>query len=159
MPKTMTKHYVHFLSPGTFFSEETTREISKWDVDEAIKLAVKIVERHGARPYGFQFSTRERGPKDFNSKETKRSGTYYLGGKVETLAEVEARNDPEEHILRSNMRGNGYDKIVVNTNSYKSTTPLLKGDKVLDIDFKALLEEAEVKKVIRKASKKTKGPK
>ena len=128
----MQKHFVTFYSPGTFFSEETTKAIGSWDLDKAMKMAHGIVERYGAAPYAFQFSTRERSDKDFDSKITKRSCLYHLGGKIETLAEVEARNDPEEEILRSNMRGNGYDKIVVNDNSWRSVHPLGKDDVVLD---------------------------
>lgn len=135
---TLTKHYVEFFSPGTFLSETSTEEIASWDIDTAVQMATKVTERYGAIPYGFQFSTRERSAKDFDSKETKRSQTYFLGGKIETLAEVEARNDPEEAILRSNMRANGYTKIVVNTNSWKATLPFNKGDVFLDVDMKKL---------------------
>jgi hypothetical protein len=48
------------------------------------------------------------------------------------LKEVEARNDPKDDILRSNMRCNGYDRIVVNDNSYRSVHPLGETDVVLD---------------------------
>jgi len=57
---------------------------------------------------------------------------YYLGGKIETLAQVEARNDPSEHILRSNMRCNGWKRIIVNDNSWRFTAPLNDDDVVLD---------------------------
>ena len=80
----MKKHFVTFLSPGTFVAEESTKPIDSWDVDKAVKMARSIKERHNARPYGFQFSTRERGPDDLDSKVTKQSGVYWLGGKVET---------------------------------------------------------------------------
>lgn len=129
---TVQKHFVTFFSPGTFMAEETTKEIGSWDVDQAMKMAHDVVERYGATPWGFRFSTRGRDSNDLDSREIKRSCLYHLGGKVETLAEVEARNDPKEEILRSNMRGNGYDKIVVNDNSWRSTQPLGKDDVVLD---------------------------
>ncbi len=129
----MTKHFVTFYSPGTFVAETTTKEIKSWDIDAAVKMARNITERYGAKPYGFRFSTSERGEDDFEPRETAESGLYYLGGRIETLAEVEARNDPKEHILRTNMRGNGYDKIVVNDNSWRWTQPLAEGDTVLDV--------------------------
>lgn len=132
----MKKHFVHFLSPGTFFSEETEKPIESWDVVKAMAMARKIKERYGATPYGFYFSTRSRSDDDLDSKRTKTSGIYYLGGKVETYEEVVARNDPKEQILRDNMRCNGYDRIITNTNSWKITTPLNKGDKVLEWDPK-----------------------
>jgi hypothetical protein len=138
----MQQHFVTFLSPGTFVAESTSRPIDAWDVEQAKAMAVDIMERHAARPYGFQFSTRGRGPDDLDSKEIARSGVYYLGGKIETLAEVEARNDPKEEILRSNMRNNGIDRIVTNTNSWKWTLPLRDGDVVLDFTMPPLAAEA-----------------
>lgn len=127
----MKKHFVEFLSPGTFTSEVTEKAIDNWDVEQAKKMARNIKERHGATPYGFRFITRERKNTDLDSKVSKVSGIYYLGGKVETLAQVKARGRKDEEILICNMENNGYDKIIVNTNSYKSTFPLYKEDIVL----------------------------
>lgn len=128
----MEKHFVTFFSPGTFVAETTEKTIASWDVEIAMKMAHDIVERHAATPYGFQFSTRTRGESDLDSKQSAASQFYHLGGRIETLAEVEARNDPKEEILRSNMRCNGYDRIVVNDNSWRSTRPLGKDDVMLD---------------------------
>lgn len=128
----MQKHYVEFLSPGTLVAESTRKEIDGWDIEQAICMARDVTERHGATPYGFVFITRSRNEDEMDARETARSGTYYLGGKIETLEEVEARDDPKEDILRSNMRINGWHKIVVNTNSWKWTQPLREGDTVLD---------------------------
>jgi hypothetical protein len=128
----MKQHFVEFLSPGTFVSECTTRPIDKWDVEQAKTLALFISERHDATPYGFRFITREREDDELDSKVTKVSGMYFLGGKVETLQEVRDRKDPKERCLLSNMECNGYDKIIVNTNSWKITLPLEKDDVVLE---------------------------
>jgi hypothetical protein len=128
----MQKHFVTFYSPGTFVAEETTKPIRSWDVQEAMDIAHGITERYGATPYGFQFSTRTRGDDDLDSKKTATSPFYHLGGRIETLAEVEARNDPKEEILRFNMRCNKWHKIVVNDNSGRSTQPLGKTDVMLD---------------------------
>ena len=129
----MERHFVIFYSPGTLVSEQTALEIQAWDVDEAMKMAKSIKERHSARPYGFVFSTRSRGSKDLDSKESKRSHFYYLGGTIKTLVEVKAENNPDNRILIRNMEGNGYDKVIVNTNSWRITLPLNKDDVVLDI--------------------------
>lgn len=130
--KTVQAHFVTFYSPGTFVAEPTEKPIPDWDTDTAMKMAHDIVERYDATPYAFRFTTRARSGGDLDSHEAKRSCLYHLGGKVETLAEVEARNDPKESILRSNMRGNGYNRIVVNDNSWRSVQPLGKDDVVLD---------------------------
>jgi hypothetical protein len=127
----MEKHFVTFFSPGTFVSEISEHAINSWDVDAAIKLSNSIVERHGAKPYGFRFMTRSREDNELDSKVTETSNMYYLGGKVYTKAEVFARNDPDESVLRSNMEFNNIDRIIVNTNSYKITLPLNEGDIVL----------------------------
>jgi hypothetical protein len=128
----MKQHFVTFLSPGTFFSEESTEPIESWSVNQAKEMARDIKERYGATPFAFYFTTRARADNELDSKQVERSGKYYLGGKVETLAEVEARNDPSEDILLSNMRGNRWDRIITNTNSWKVTQPLLAEDVVLD---------------------------
>ena len=97
-----------------------------------METAHDIVQRHGATPYAFYFTTRGRGAEDLDSREMDRSCQYFLGGKIETIADVEARNDPDEEILLSNMKGNGYDRIIVNTNSFKSTMPFGDDDVRLD---------------------------
>lgn len=124
-------HFVTFYSPGTFVAEMTEQPIHSWDVDCAVAMAADIRERHGARCYGFRFSTRGRTAEELDSREIAKSPMYYIGGKVETRAEVEARNDPNEDILRLNMRCNGYDRIWVSTQGWKWTQPLHADDVVL----------------------------
>jgi len=125
------KHFVTFMSPGTFVSETTTKEIGEWNVEQAMQMARDIKERHGATPYGFYFSTRGRKADELDSREICTSKKYYLGGKVETQEEIIARNLPDENILRSNMRNNGIKRIITNTNSYKIVQPLDDDDVVL----------------------------
>ena len=130
----MKKHFVTFLSPGTFVAEQTTKEIDAWDVDQAIEMSRSISERYGAKPYGFYFTTRSRADDELDSRVTERSGTYYLGGKIETIDDVRARNDPSERILLSNMECNGWNRIIVNTNSWKVTQPFGDGDTLLEFE-------------------------
>jgi len=128
----MKKHVVTFCSPGTFVSEMTSKPIKTWDVSLAVQMVDTIKERYGATPYGFYFTTRSRGPTDLDSKEIKRSAMYYLGGKVLTLKQIKKRNDASDKILISNMECNNWDRVIVNTNSWKCTLPLNKEDIVLD---------------------------
>ena len=128
----MKKHFVTFLSPGSIVSEQSEKPIDSWDVKQAMNMADKICERHNASPYAFYFTTRSRKNDELDSKVTKRSNTYHLGGTVKTLAQVKAENDPDNRILISNMECNGYKKIIVNDNSWRSTQPLKKDDVVLD---------------------------
>lgn len=111
-----TAHFVTFFSPGTFVHETTTRPIDSWDIETAKVMADSIVERYGATPFGFQFTTRSRGDEDLDSKISATSPMYFLGGTVEALAEVKARATDNDRILISNMEGNGWDRVVTNTN-------------------------------------------
>lgn len=137
------RHFVTFCSPGTFVAEMSSRPIEAWDPVEAVNLSEKIIERHGAKPYGFRFETRivaepvddgEGGKLEVQSKTVETSGLYHLGGKLETIDEVEHRNDPKEKIMRSNMTGNRIPIVVVNTHSYRSTQPFNEEDFVVDAE-------------------------
>jgi hypothetical protein len=130
----MEKHFVNFLSPGTFVAEETTNEIESWDIDKAVAMSKEIEERHGTLPYGFFFTTRTRTDADLDSKVTAKSNMYYLGGTVLTLEEIKAQNDPADRILIRNMECNGWSRVIVNTNSWKWTQPLNDGDVVLEME-------------------------
>ena len=127
----VTKHFVTFYSPGTFVAEETTSPINGWDTSMALRMAAGIKEIHDAKPYGFRFTTRTRGEHDLDSKITARSSMHYFGVKVETLAEVEARQDPRDAILLSNMRFNGYTRVATTTSGWKCSLPLNAEDVVL----------------------------
>jgi hypothetical protein len=127
----MEKHFVEFMSPGTLVSEVSTKPIDSWDVKQAQEMTKDIKERHNSLPYGFRFITRSRGDDDLDSKVTDKSPMYYLGGTVLTLQDVEARSDPKDSILISNMKCNGHDRIIINDNSWRVTLPLNKDDVVL----------------------------
>lgn len=128
----MLKHFVTFYSPGTFVHETTTKEIDGWYVDQALAMSKEIVERHGARPFGFRFSTRMRGENDLDSKEVKHSGTYFIKGKVRTREEILAGTDPNESNLRWNVEVNGYTAVIECKTPYLSTLPLMEADFVLE---------------------------
>lgn len=127
----MKAHFVRFYSPGTLFAEQTMQEIPSWDVNLAREMMKSIVERHGANPYSFQFITKSRADDELDSRETARSPMYYVGGKIETLEEIVARNDPKEEILISNMKNNGYARVWRTTSGWQWTQPLHDDDVVL----------------------------
>jgi hypothetical protein len=128
----MKAHFVEFLSPGTFVSESTQKEIDSWDVEQAKEMARSIKERHNATPYGFRFITRERGDNDLNSKITETSGTYFLGGVVRHIDFVILENKPDEQTLIWNMKMNKIDRVITNTNSWKTTMEFRDNDVLLD---------------------------
>lgn len=128
----MRQEFVEYFSPGTLVSEVTRRQIDSRDVERAKAMARDIKERHGATPFGFRFIARERADDEMDGHDVDPSNMYYLGGKVETLADVEARATDDDEILLRNMRCNEYSRIITNTNSWKITLPLEEDDVVLD---------------------------
>jgi hypothetical protein len=128
----IVKHYVTFVSPGTFVPETNTEEVESWDIERAKLRASEINQRYGARPYSFVFYTMTNDGTELNSKETARSPNYFLGGTVLTLQDIKDRNDPDDSILISNMENNDMPRVIENRNSYRATLPLGKDDVVLD---------------------------
>lgn len=128
----MRKHFVTFFSPGTLFHERTTRDVARWDPTLAAPMAEGIVERYDARPHFFVFSTRERADADLDSRETAKSGRFFLGGRVESYDDVALRGDPKEHILRGNMRHNGWWYVVVSERVWRAVQPFEVDDVVVD---------------------------
>lgn len=108
---------VTFFSPGTFVSETTEVDTDLTDPNEIKMLALDIVERHAARPYGFRLET-----------EPKRN--YFLGGTIKTLEDIP--DTPENRILRSNMVNNNLDRVIENVNSWKVTLPFNADDVLLE---------------------------
>lgn len=131
----MKKHFVRFLSPGTFFTETVDREIDSWNVEAAIQMALDLHKKRGSKPFGFVFITRAREDDELDSREVDSSHVYFLGGTIQTLAEIKARNDRNDRILISNMEANDWPAVVVNTNSWKVTQPFQKDDVLLDFRF------------------------
>lgn len=138
---TKRQEFVTFYSPGTLFSEMSQKPIAERDVKLAVQMAETIRERYNARPYGFTFETRivaddvpdgEGGELKVESKRVARSGTYFLGGKLETLDEVAERNDPKESILLGNMENDDSHIVCVTTNGYRSAHPFTEDDFVVN---------------------------
>lgn len=152
-----TKHYVTFLSPGTLFSESSTKEIDSWDTKKAVEMAEKILERYNAKPYGFRFSTYkthepvsdgEGGTLEVRPKLTKESGLYFLGGKLETYDDVVRRNSDKEQILRDNMRFNDIWIVCINDNSWRATMPFEESSAIVDARG-AIIEKGDDPKYIQ----------
>ena len=129
----MEKHFVTFKRPGTLVSEDSARPIGSWSVEEAVAMVESMREAGDIEPIGFCFTTRGRTEDELDSRETARSGTHFLHGRIETIQEVQARELPgRESALLFNMRVNGWDRVVHNTRGFDWTSPLREGDVVLD---------------------------
>lgn len=148
----MRKNYVTFYSPGTFFAETRTVPIEEWDPAIAVKMSNDIVERYGALPFGFEFSTAveagpvpdgEGGVLEVRSRTASRTGMYYIGGRIDTFEDVQRREDPNDTILLSNMRGNGWWVMVTNERSWRVTRPLEPEDFVVHPETGVVIESGD----------------
>lgn len=128
----MRAHFVTFYSPGTFVAEDTTKPIAAWDTTLAMEMAHDIVERYGATPYGFTFSTRERADDDLDSRVVATSPMHFIGCTVLTLDQIVKRGDVRDAILISNMQINHWDRVVTTAHGWRWTQPIEPGDVVLD---------------------------
>ena len=141
MTKPVEKHFVTFMSPGTFVSEATTKPIEAWATRKAVEIGDGIVERHGAKPYGFRFETRlctdpvpdgRGGTLKVEQKTIATSGMHFLGGRLETLDDVDRRADPKENVLRMNMSGNETWIVCIIDRGYRSTIPFEEKDVIVN---------------------------
>lgn len=151
-PKIVEKHYAVFFSPGTFVSETNEKPVKSWDTEAVTPLWQGIEQRHGAKPYGFRFETRleaeaipdgRGGTLRVEPKTTASSGMHYIGGDLQTYADIVKANLPGEEILRSNMRCNEIPVILVNTNSYKFTAAFGEEDCVVHPDTGKVLVKGD----------------
>jgi hypothetical protein len=103
-------------------------------------MACGVVERYGARPYAFYFSTLLMAPDvpdgrggflRVEPREIARSGLHFMNGKVLTLADVEARAEPSSDVLCNNMRWSW--PIVCETgNGFRHVAPFKEADVLVD---------------------------
>ena len=119
------QHYLVLLITRGFNSESITQKIDSWDVEKALQKYAKAIETYHSMLYGFRFITKKDG------KIVKTSGSYYVNGKIETLKELIARNDPKDEILIENLYFNKFDACVRCYNGW--TTFLFENDIVIEL--------------------------
>lgn len=104
-------------------------------------MSCSVVERHGAKPYGFRFSTcneadplpdGDGGTLRVEPRQTAESAMHFLGGTVSTIDDVRRRAKADEKILLSNMECNNWAVIVENNNSWRFTTVFCEQDCIVD---------------------------
>lgn len=96
----LVQSYVTFFRPGDLTPAMWSEIVETWDVEAALALARKI---EGQRPFAFQFSTIDH----TGGERLNKSPMHYLGGRVETLADIEARNDPCEAAMLEALKRMG----------------------------------------------------
>lgn len=104
--------YVEYLLPGAMFSESETKEVSNRVLWREAKQAP---EQAFAFCY-YEIVTAEvplRGGElvKLSSDARNKSGRYYIGGDLFTQEEIAAMG-PDFRILYSNMRSNGWNKVL-----------------------------------------------
>jgi hypothetical protein len=99
------RHMVKYLMPGSFFSEDTSRELPERNVEKAVALAPKAA---------FAFTLYDLPAVDFDydderfkvvAKATNESAKHYIGGQVYTADELRAlaveEGDPDKYRIES----------------------------------------------------------
>ncbi|KQW72338.1 hypothetical protein [Ensifer sp. Root127] len=122
-----TKH-IRFLFDASFKSTEYVVETSSWDVEAAAGIAHRLTLERGVQPYAFWFESREPG----HGPEPKISGTYYLGGKLQTLDELRAENDPSAVIMIHHLEARGIERVVTTNCPCLASFPFRDGDHILE---------------------------
>lgn len=95
--------------PGSFFNEDASRTLDAYDPDEAVSKApanafcFTLCEVPIPPDLGPEFTV--------IPKPRRRSGRYYIGGTVHTLAEVQAMT-AGVGVLADNMRANRWDHAI-----------------------------------------------
>lgn len=155
------QEFVVFYSPGSFFDESSSRPIDSRDTKLAMQMAAEIVE---SKPYGFRFETRivadpipdgQGGTLKVESKVIDETGTYFISGALETADDVEARNDPKEDILRSNMRSYPIVCAIHNGYGYRSVQPFEEQNVLVNAAGEIVERGDDPKWVAYRAKKKT----
>ena len=117
-----TQLFCVYYSPGTMFTESTRFETESRDLAAcAARAKVDVVERHGAKPFGFRFE---------DGNGVKLSGMHYLTGELRRFDDIP--DDKENSIMRSNMRCNDMPIVVENTNSYRYNGEFKPDDVIVD---------------------------
>ena len=141
------QEYVVFLSPGTMFDEVSSKPIVERDLKCALNMSGEVVERYGAKPYGFYFETlleagtvRDDEGNEFETaaKTVDKTGIYYIAGKVRTRDDIARDGKEDERILLSNMGNDGWEIVCETVNGYKHVGIFRSEDAVVDIEGNVL---------------------
>ena len=125
------RDFVTFFTIGKTDAEEDTKLVPGWNVELAITMARNMYSRQFIKPYAFRFSSRAWSNVDLCSTVRATGPMNYLGGRMEPLAKLEARDEPEERLLLAKIRERGFGTVVViQLGSKRLIAPLAGGDAV-----------------------------
>ncbi|PRY33857.1 hypothetical protein CLV58_1196 [Spirosoma oryzae] len=103
----MTKHFVEYLYPGSFFSESIIEEVLVRDIFLPVKTNGYLGE-----PFGYRFYDQtivNTSTETLTGSKQNVSGTYYFG---KTYSQDEVKLVGGTDILVDNMRMNRWEKVV-----------------------------------------------
>ncbi len=105
---------VTFYRPGSFFSEESTQEVTTHDPKEIAKLAPEHSFCFTIRDYVAKTTIVDGEEFEKTEAEGESTGRFYIGGSVYTVDEMRAQfgEDSDKRILISNMESNGWPAVI-----------------------------------------------
>ena len=121
------EHYAEYLYPGIIFGETRKVKLERRNVAEAIGELHPNADGFRLFDVEIRTGTLEDGSPVEDRREVNHSAWHYPDGKVVGIEEVE-RTHGSRSILASNMRGNGYDHVVMTRCG--STYPMRPGEVV-----------------------------
>jgi hypothetical protein len=128
--KRIVNQHVCYLTPGTFFSEDVTKDVP----NRSIKGALKKMPKDAYAFYFYASEVFEHEGEKFIKIGSKfrgnRSRKYYPGGKIFTTEELEREYPgPEYEILRKNCEYNGGKAVLTRMGNWQLFD---KGDQIVE---------------------------
>lgn len=114
---------VAFLIAAQYRADEVVRRVASREIESAVAIARTIVTPDGRRPFGFYFLG------------DARPVTYFLGGRVYAMAELNSLDHSFAAKLAEMMSNWGLSRVVVSYNGGEWIAPFNARDVLLPVDF------------------------
>lgn len=126
----MSQISLNYFFQDTSRPDEVVMDLSAFDIGEAIEIAESSMDEWGDQPFAFQFVNRYL--KENGRYSHQFSPTYYLGGRVRTIQEIQSADKPDERELLRKMALCRCDKVITTVTPCPVTLPFARDGVVLE---------------------------